>query len=104
MQRTLISVLVELIVIYRFIIKVLIVYIDLCAKKREKIYSKYLVMKSSKIILLFTCNLPVHKIANVFLFSLYDLNKGPFKYYVIKEVGGWRQKMAIFDDLQYCKM
>ena len=31
------------------------------------------------------------------------LNKGPFKYYVIKEVGGWGQKMAIFDDLQYCK-
>ena len=28
--------------------------------------------------------------------------KGPFKYYVIKEVGGWGQKMAIFDDLQYC--
>ena len=30
------------------------------------------------------------------------LTKGPFKYYVIKEVGGWGQKMAIFDDLQYC--
>ena len=29
--------------------------------------------------------------------------KGPFKYYVIKEVGGWGQKMAFFDDLQYCK-
>ena len=29
--------------------------------------------------------------------------KGPFKYYVCKEVGGWGQKMAIFDDLQYCK-
>ena len=29
--------------------------------------------------------------------------KGPFKYYIIKEVGGWGQKMAIFDDLQYCK-
>ena len=29
--------------------------------------------------------------------------KGPFKYYVIKEVGGWGQKMAIFDDLQYSK-
>ena len=29
--------------------------------------------------------------------------KGPFKYYVIKEVGGLGQKMAIFDDLQYCK-
>ena len=28
---------------------------------------------------------------------------GPFKYYVIKEMGGWGQKMAIFDDLQYCK-
>ena len=31
------------------------------------------------------------------------INKGPFKYYVIKELGGWGQKMAIFDDLQYCK-
>ena len=28
---------------------------------------------------------------------------GPFKYYVIKEVGGWGQKMAIFDYLQYYK-
>ena len=31
------------------------------------------------------------------------LLKGPFKYYVIKEVGVWGQKMAIFDDLQNCK-
>ena len=31
------------------------------------------------------------------------LGKGPFKYYIIKEVGGWGQKMAIFDDLYYCK-
>ena len=30
-------------------------------------------------------------------------HKGPFKYYVIKELGGWGQKMAIFDDLQSCK-
>ena len=30
-------------------------------------------------------------------------HKGAFKYYVIKEVGGWGQKRAIFDDLQYCK-
>ena len=30
------------------------------------------------------------------------LNKGQFKYYVIKEVGEWGQKMAIFADLQYC--
>ena len=29
--------------------------------------------------------------------------KGPFKYYVIKEAGGWDQKMPIFDDLQCCK-
>ena len=29
--------------------------------------------------------------------------KGAFKYYVIKEVGGWGQKRVIFDDLQYCK-
>ena len=31
------------------------------------------------------------------------LGKGPFKYYIIKEVGGWGQIMTIFDDLQYCK-
>ena len=31
------------------------------------------------------------------------VRKGPFKYYVIKEVGGWGQNMAIFDDLQYYK-
>ena len=37
--------------------------------------------------------------------SFHDLklHKGPFKYYVIKEVGGWDQKMAIFDGLQYYK-
>ena len=35
------------------------------------------------------------------LVSYDDLCKGPFKYYVIKEVGGWGQK--ILDDLQYCK-
>ena len=29
------------------------------------------------------------------------LAKGPFKYYVIKEVGGLGQNMVIFDDLQY---
>jgi hypothetical protein len=29
------------------------------------------------------------------------LPKGPFKYYVIKEVGRWGQKMEIFED--YCK-
>ena len=29
--------------------------------------------------------------------------KGAFKYYIIKEVGGWGQNMAIFDDLQYSK-
>ena len=34
---------------------------------------------------------------------LSNLDKGPFKYYVIKEVGGWGQKIAILDDLQYCK-
>ena len=27
-------------------------------------------------------------------------SKGPFKYYVSKEVGGWGQKMTIFADLQ----
>ena len=31
------------------------------------------------------------------------LHQGPFKYYIIKEVGGWGQKMAILDDLKYCK-
>ena len=31
------------------------------------------------------------------------IKQGPFKYQVIKEVGGWGQKMAILDDLQYCK-
>ena len=42
----------------------------------------------------------------VFISSLKRLSvktKGPFKYYVIKEVGGWGQKMTIFDDLQYYK-
>ena len=34
---------------------------------------------------------------------LKNLSKGAFKYHVIKEVGGWGQKMAILDDLQYCK-
>ena len=34
---------------------------------------------------------------------IYTCSKGPFKYYVIKEVGGRGQKIAIFDDLQYCK-
>ena len=29
--------------------------------------------------------------------------RGPFNYYVRKEVGGWGQKIAIFDDLQYSK-
>ena len=38
------------------------------------------------------------------LFTYADMShKGPFKYYVIEEVGGWGQKMAIPDDLQYCK-
>ena len=36
-------------------------------------------------------------------FNSSKTGKGPFKYYVIKEVGGWGQKMAILDDLQYCK-
>ena len=36
-------------------------------------------------------------------FILPFILKGPFKYYDIKEVGGWGQIMAIFDDLQYCK-
>ena len=28
-------------------------------------------------------------------------DKGPFKYYVSKDVGGWGRKMAIYADLQY---
>ena len=36
-------------------------------------------------------------------FGDYIFSKGAFKYYVIKEVGRWGQKMAIFDDFQYCK-
>ena len=39
----------------------------------------------------------------VVAFSEKLIFKGPFKYYVIKEVGGLGQKMAIFDYLQYCK-
>ena len=35
--------------------------------------------------------------------DIFLLPKGAFKYYVIKEVGGWGQKITIFDDLQYCK-
>ena len=27
-----------------------------------------------------------------------SLGKGPFKYYVIKEVGGWGGQMMMFDD------
>ena len=33
--------------------------------------------------------------------SIFQLPKGPFKYYVIKEVGGWGPKMTIFADLEY---
>ena len=39
---------------------------------------------------------------DILLGSTKTNSKGAFKYYVIKEVGGWGQKMAIFDDLQYC--
>ena len=42
-------------------------------------------------------------LSTTYLGEFYFLTKGPFKYYVIKEMGGWGQKMAIFDDLQYCK-
>ena len=31
----------------------------------------------------------------------FQLHRGPFKYYVSKDVAGWGQKMAIFADLQY---
>ena len=40
---------------------------------------------------------------NIPLRLLIFVFKGAFKYYVIKEVGGWGQKIAIFDDLQYCR-
>ena len=33
--------------------------------------------------------------------SSYNLSKGPFKYYVSKEVGGWGQKIEFFADWQY---
>ena len=36
-------------------------------------------------------------------FTTSQANKGPFKYYVIKEVGGWGQNVVILDDLQHCK-
>ena len=39
----------------------------------------------------------------ILFFQLTKLSRGPFKYYVIKEVGGSGQIMAFFDDLQYCK-
>jgi hypothetical protein len=29
---------------------------------------------------------------------LLDFTRGPFKYYVIKEVGGWGGQMMMFDD------
>ena len=46
----------------------------------------------------------LYKIFNaLLLISGTPIGKGPFKYYVIKEVGGWGQKMVIFNDLQYCK-
>ena len=32
-----------------------------------------------------------------------NIPMGPFKYYIIKKVGGWGQIMVIFDDLQYGK-
>ena len=45
----------------------------------------------------------LEQFAKMFKQKRIKLGKGPFKYYVIKEVGGWGQKTAIFDDLQYCK-
>ena len=35
-------------------------------------------------------------------FNNISFDKGAFNY-VIKEVGGWGQKMEIIDDLEYCK-
>ena len=46
-----------------------------------------------------TSYLEVVQTKNAFALSY---TKGAFKYYVIKEVGGWGQKMAIFDDHQRC--
>jgi hypothetical protein len=45
----------------------------------------------------------IHAIVKIYNIIMSTVGKGPFKYYVIKEVGRWGQKMAIFDDLQYCK-
>ena len=46
---------------------------------------------------------PENLMLHIQLLSFPLFIKGAFKYYVIKEVGGWGQKMAILDDLQYCK-
>ena len=35
------------------------------------------------------------KIVGILLVNSVTFDKGPFKYYVIKEVGGWGQKMTI---------
>ena len=51
-----------------------------------------IIFKSIKVLLFFRMN-------TLFM----DFPKGAFKYYVIKEVGGWGQKMEILDDLQHCK-
>ena len=46
----------------------------------------------------------LYKIFNaLLLISGTPISKGPFRYYVIKEVDGWGQKFLIFYDLQYCK-
>ena len=31
-------------------------------------------------------------------FWFFEMNKGAFKYYVIKEVGGWVGQLMMFDD------
>ena len=48
-------------------------------------------------------NLCTHFISGTKSSELWGPSKGQFKYHVIKEVGKWGQKMAIFDDLQYCR-
>ena len=71
--------------------------------KKKKIFKSYLTLvskfKRSWIFFKDFCGLL--RLYAVFIHRKYP--KGPFKYYVIKEVGGWGQKMAILDDIQYCK-
>ena len=67
--------------------------------KKKKIFKSYLTLvskfKRSWIFFKDFCGLL--RLYAVFIHRKYP--KGPFKYYVIKEVGGWGQKMAILDEI-----